>query len=182
MNYEWFILQILSGKENIVKENIEKMLKIYDLVDYVKEVIFFKEKYQQIRKGEKVTKYKKLFPGYLFIHIALFDDEKKLDKSLWNRIRYCEGVINFLGKGHPNRISQKEIIELKSKVSEAEETNVISIPFKLGEKVKIKNGPFESYEGEVSVIDKQKGRLQVNVNIFDRLTPVDVEYWQVEKV
>jgi transcriptional antiterminator NusG len=181
MQSQWFVLHTLSGQELKVKESIEKRLKTEEMGDYIEEVLVPMEKVAEVRGGKKTVTTRKLYPGYVFVHMTLLDDSKRLIEKPWYFIRDTQGIIGFVGGDRPSPTSQEEIDYIKAQISESEDTEKPKVNFEVGETVKINDGPFLNFSGAIEEIDPARGKLKVNVNIFGRSTPVELEYWQVEK-
>ncbi len=181
MQSQWFVLHTLSGQELKVKESIEKRLKTEEMGDYIEEVLVPMEKVAEVRGGKKTVTTRKLYPGYVFVRMTLLDDSKRLIEKPWYFIRDTQGIIGFVGGDRPSPASQEEIDYIKAQISESEDTEKPKVNFEVGETVKINDGPFLNFSGAIEEIDPARGKLKVNVNIFGRSTPVELEYWQVEK-
>lgn len=180
MQNEWFIVQTLSGQEQKVKESIEKRVKTDEMQDFVKEVLVPMEKVVDVRGGKKTVTSRKLWPGYVFVDMILLDDERRVIEKPWYFIRETQGVIGFLSDP-PQPTPTDEVEAIKVQISVSEETEKPKVNFEVGETIKINNGPFLNFSGVIEEIDPERGKLKVTVNIFGRNTPVELEYWQVEK-
>ncbi len=179
---QWFVVNTLSGHENKVKNTIEKHLRAEaDIKVY--EIMIPTEKVSEVRQGKKTTTTRKFFPGYMLIRMDLYDPEtRKLDEKAWYFVRQTQGVIGFVGSGdHPSPLSSKEVDALLQQSEGVEERPRPKINFELGELVRIKDGAFENFEGTVQGIDQERGKLNILVSIFGRSTPVELEFWQVER-
>ena len=179
MPSQWFIIQTLSGQEHKVKDSIEKRIKTEEMQDYVKEVLVPMEKVVEVRNQKKTVTNRKLWPGYVFVDMVLYDDNKLIEMP-WYFIRETQGVIGFLSDP-PQPTPNEEVEAIKVQISVSEETEKPKVNFAVGETVKINNGPFLNFSGVIEEIDPARGKLKVTVNIFGRNTPVELEYWQVEK-
>ena len=180
MNSQWFIIQTLSGQEHKVKESIEKRVKTDEMHDYVKEVLVPMEKVVEVRNQKKTVSNRKLWPGYVFLDMILLDEEKRVIEKPWYFIRETQGVIGFLSDP-PVPTPTDEVEAIKAQISASEETEKPKVNFAVAETIKINNGPFLNFSGVIEEIDPERGKLKVTVNIFGRNTPVELEYWQVEK-
>ncbi|MDE3098269.1 MAG: transcription termination/antitermination factor NusG [Verrucomicrobiota bacterium] len=180
MRNQWFIVQTLSGQEQKVKESIEKRVKTEEMQDFVKEVLVPMEKVVEVRNQKKTVTSRKLWPGYVFVDMALLDEERRLIEKSWYFIKETQGVIGFLSDP-PQPTPTEEVEAIKAQISASEETEKPKVNFEAGETVKINNGPFLNFSGVIEEIDPERGKLKVTVNIFGRNTPVELEYWQVEK-
>lgn len=178
---QWFVLHTLSGQEQKVKDSIEKRLKLEEMGEYIREVLVPMEKVAEVRNGKKTVTNRKLYPGYVFVEMELLDEGKRIIEKPWYFIRDTQGIIGFVGGERPSPASAEEISSIKSQISDAEETERPKVNFDIGETVKINDGPFLSFGGVIEEIDPDRGKLKVTVNIFGRNTPVELEYWQVEK-
>ncbi len=181
MAAQWFVLHTLSGQEQKVRDSIEKRLKIEELEEYIHEVLVPMEKIAEVRNGKKTVSQRKLFPGYIFINVDLYDENKRLIEKPWYFIRDTQGIIGFVGGDRPSPTPAKEIETIKEQIADSEDTERPKVNFEVGETIKINDGPFLNFSGVIEEIDPERGKLKVTVNIFGRNTPVDLEYWQVEK-
>ena len=180
MRNQWFIIQTLSGQEHKVKESIEKRVKTDEMQDYVKEVLVPMEKVVEVRNQKKTVSNRKLWPGYVFVDMVLLDENNRVIEQPWYFIRETQGVIGFLSDT-PQPTPSEEVEAIKAQISISEDTEKPKVNFAVGETVKINNGPFLNFSGVIEEIDPERGKLKVTVNIFGRNTPVELEYWQVEK-
>ena len=191
MRNQWFIIQTLSGQENKVKDSIEKRVKTDEMQDFVKEVLVPMEKVVEVRNQKKTVSSRKLWPGYVFVDmvlldennriIVLLDEERRIIEKPWYFIKETQGVIGFVGGEPPVPTPTDEVEQIKNQISQSEETEKPKVNFAVGETIKINNGPFLNFSGVIEEIDPTRGKLKVTVNIFGRNTPVELEYWQVEK-
>ena len=181
MKTQWFVIHTLSGQEQKVKESIEKRLKAEEMGEYIKEVLVPMEKVAEVRSGKKTVSTRKLYPGYVFIDMALLDENNRVVERPWYFIRDTPGIIGFVGGDRPTPTSADEIESIKAQISESEDTEKPKVHFDVGETIKINDGPFLNFSGVIEEIEPERGKLKVTVNIFGRNTPVELEYWQVEK-
>ena len=181
MRSQWFIIQTLSGQEHKVKESIEKRVKSEEMQDCVKEVLVPMEKVVEVRNQKKTVSTRKLWPGYVFVDMVLLDETRRLIEKPWYFIRDTQGIIGFVGGERPSPASAEEMEFIKAKISESEDSERPKVNFEVGETVKINDGPFLNFSGVIEEIEPNRGKLKVTVNIFGRSTPVELEYWQVEK-
>jgi transcriptional antiterminator NusG len=180
MSNQWFIIQTLSGQEHKVKDSIEKRVKTDEMQDFVKEVLVPMEKVVEVRNQKKTVSNRKLWPGYVFVDMVLLDEERRVIEKPWYFIRETQGVIGFLSDP-PQPTPSDEVEAIKAQISASEETEKPKVNFAVAETIKINNGPFLNFSGVIEEIDPERGKLKVTVNIFGRNTPVELEYWQVEK-
>jgi transcription termination/antitermination protein NusG len=181
MQNQWFVIHTLAGQELKVKDSIEKRLKPEEMTEFIREVLVPMEKVAEVRGGKKTVTTRKLHPGYVYIDIALLDENKRLLDRPWYFIRETPGIIGFVGGERPIPVSEDEIKVIKDQVSDAEDVERPKVHFDVGETIKINDGPFLNFSGVIEEVDPEKGKLKVTVNIFGRNTPVELEYWQVEK-
>jgi len=178
---QWFALHTLSGQENKVKNYIEKFKKAEELDDFIFEVLLPTEVVSEVKGGKKSTKVRKLYPGYVFINMCLYDEEKKVVIKPFYFVKDAAGVIGFVGGDHPAPLRQAEIDEIKARVEAASGKEVPKVTFDVGEEVKITDGAFANLTGRVDEVDPARGKLKISVSIFGRFTPVELEYWQVQR-
>jgi transcriptional antiterminator NusG len=181
MKSQWFVIHTLSGQEQKVKESIEKRLKAEEMGEYINEVLVPMEKVAEVRSGKKTVSTRKLHPGYVYIDLALVDENRRILEKPWYFIRDTPGIIGFVGGDRPIPVTPEEIAVIKEQVSESEDTERPKVHFDVGETIKINDGPFLNFSGVIEEIEPDRGKLKVTVNIFGRNTPVELEYWQVEK-
>lgn len=181
MQSQWFVIHTLSGQEQKVKDSIEKRLKAEEMGEYIKEVLVPMEKVAEVRGGKKTVSTRKLHPGYVYIDMALLDEGRRVLDKPWYFIRETPGIIGFVGGERPIAVTPDEIAVIKATVSESEDTERPKVNFTVGETIKINDGPFLNFSGVIEEIEPERGKLKVTVNIFGRNTPVELEYWQVEK-
>ena len=171
----WYIVQAYSGFEKKVVETIKDQLKKHNLSENLEEILVPTHQVTEVKKGKRTKKEKKFFPGYVLIKI-------ELTKQIYHMIKNLQKVSGFLGSADkPTPISDDEIKRILGQVSETAISQKTGISFEIGEKVKVCDGPFASFNGLIEEIDEEKSRLNVSVSIFGRPTPVDLEFNQVEK-
>jgi transcription termination/antitermination protein NusG len=179
---QWYVVQVLSGMEKKVQENMIKRIKTDEMGDLIFNVLIPTEKVQEIKRGKRSETTRKFFPGYIIVNMHLLDEENKPVDRTWYFIRETNGVLGFAGnRNQPSPMPRKEVEALLAQVNDREDTIKPKIEFEIGDKVKVADGPFENQNGIVEEIDPERGKLRVSVSIFGRETPVELEYWQVEK-
>jgi len=178
---QWFALHTLSGQENKVKAYIEKFKKAEELDDQIFEVLLPTEVVSEVKNGKKSTKVRKLYPGYVFIQMNLYDEDRKLINKPWYFVKEVAGVIGFVGGEHPAALRQAEIDEIRARIEAANGKEVPKVQYAVGEEVKITDGQFANLTGRIDEIFPERGKLKVSVSIFGRFTPVELEYWQVQR-
>ena len=181
MPNEWYTIQTLSGQEMKAEKSLRKRIIEEEMGEYIDEILLPMEKVVEVRAGTKKVSQRKLYPGYIFIQMKLYDEEKRLLPTPWDFVRNTQGIIGFLGGERPIATPTEEIEAIKTQITEAEESEKPRVNFEIGEVVKINDGPFQNYTGAVEEIDAEAGKLKVTIDIFGRSTPVELEYWQVEK-
>ncbi len=179
---QWYVVHVLSGQEGRVKERILRQRETEEMGDYIFDVLVPTETVSEIRKGKKTSSKKKFFPGYIIVNMYLFTEDNQLVEKTWYFIKEMEGVIGFAGtKDRPIPMRQREVEGMLSQIQERQDGARPAISFEVGDTVKVADGPFQSQNGIVEEIDPEKGKLRVAVTIFGRSTPVELEYWQVER-
>lgn len=178
---QWFVVHTLSGQENKVRDSILRQLEIEAEDIPVYEAYIPIEKVSEVRQGKKTTTTRKFFPGYILVRMDLYNAEtKQIDEKSWYFIKNIQGVIGFIGGGNkPMPLSDLEVADLLHQVNVEEEKVKPKIAFEIGEAVRIKDGAFENFEGNIQEIDNERGKLKLMVSIFGRSTPVELEFWQV---
>jgi transcriptional antiterminator NusG len=177
----WFAVQTLSNQEAKVKRYIEKFLRIEELEESIFEILMPVETVTEIKNSQKIQKQRKFYPGYIFVHMCLYDEEHNLLQKPWAFVRNAEGVIGFVGGDKPTPLKQEEMDRIINQVQESKGKEIPKIQFHVGDMVKITDGPFLNLTGKVDEVDPSRGKLKVSVSIFGRFTPVELEYWQVER-
>ena len=181
MDKQWFVIHTLTGQENNVRESIMRRLKQEEMTEFIDEVVIPTEKVSEVKKGVKSTSTRKFFPGYVLVHIALYDENKQLRDKAWYFVRETPGLIGFIGGEKPVPLRQGEVDVILNQVEEKKEKVKPKITFEPGETIKIVDGPFLNFNGVVEEIDPDRGKLKVSVAIFGRSAPVELEFWQVER-
>jgi transcriptional antiterminator NusG len=176
--FDWYVIRVQSGREDTLSSKILKKLKLAGHDHFVRSVVVPKQKISEVRDGKKRVREMKLYPGYFFMEMQLVEE-------IWYLLRDTPGVGDFVGGGaKPIPMTATEVKRLLDVLEERErdEPPEIKIEVDKNDTVKIKEGPFENFEGVVEEVHPAKGQVRVMVTIFGRETPVDLEYWQVEKV
>ena len=188
---QWFVLHTLTGQENKAQKSIEARVKLERMEEYIGRCVTPTERVTEKKDGRKRTITKKFFPGYVLAELALYDEAKGLDENgkkaiferTWQFLRETPGVIGFVGGDRPQPLKQSEVDSiLLDRPSTGAMAERPKVDFSVDETVKINDGAFMGLTGQVSMVDPDKGKLKVEVAVFGRKVPVDVEYWQVEKV
>ena len=174
---DWYILKVQSNREDSIRETLQRRIAMQGMDSWFGEVVVPKEQVTEFKSGKKRVVWRKLYPGYILVNMILNDET-------WFLVRETGGIGDFTGSGgKPSPMLPQDVKKLLNKGEEkAEETPKLKINFKKGDRVKINEGTFENFEGEVEQIDEANGRVTVMLSIFGRSTPVDIEYWQIETV
>jgi transcriptional antiterminator NusG len=176
----WFVLRVPSNLENRMRDKLKQRLANEELEAFVPSVLVPTESVSEIKGGKKKVVQRKLYPGYLMVEMQL-DDENKIPEPVWFLIRETAGIGDFVGADRtPVPMDEHEVERILSGMRTTDERPALRINFKVGDRVKINEGPFESYNGVVDEVNEAKGMVRVIVTIFGRETPVELEYWQVE--
>ena len=172
---DWYILKVQSNRERSIADALRRKVAIEGLSKYCDQIIVPTEKVTEFKGGKKKIVERKLYPGYIVVHMHITDDT-------WFAVRETSGVGDFTGAGgKPTPMLASEVARIvQTEAEETTESPKLDIKFAAGDKVKVKEGNFESFEGEVGTIDEASGRVTVMINIFGRSTPVELEYWQIE--
>ncbi|OIO60728.1 MAG: transcription termination/antitermination factor NusG [Verrucomicrobia bacterium CG_4_10_14_3_um_filter_43_23] len=181
-DYRWYAIQTLSNQEGKVKLYLDKFIEIEKMDEWIKEVLVPTETVAEVKAGKKSSRVRKFYPGYAFIHMKLYDEDNKILQAPWLFVKNTQGVINFVGGERPVPLKEDEIDRILSQVREAEGKEVPKVQYEMGQTVKINDGPFLNLTGRIDEIDPERGKLKVSVSIFGRFTPVELEYWQVDRV
>ena len=178
-----YVLRVASNKEEKICEALERKVKIEALEDHVARILLPTVKEKRIKGGKAKVVERKLFPGYVFVEMAT-EPDGSIPEHVWFMVKETMGVGDFIGSdGKPTPMEEHDA----DKVLEAAQRSAAgeadaAVPYSKGDRVKIREGAFENFEGDVDSIDEKSGIVTVLVTIFGRATPVDVEYWQLERV
>lgn len=174
---DWYILKVQSNRERTIAEALERKMRIEGYDKYFDQVIVPTEKVTEFKGGKKKVVERKLYPGYIVVHMHINDDT-------WFAVRETSGVGDFTGAGgKPTPMLASEVAKIvQTEEEETSDAPKLDIKFAVGDKIKVKEGNFENFEGEVAKIDEASGRVTVLIHIFGRSTQVELEYWQIEAV
>ena len=176
MAQRWYVIHVYSGFERKVAQSIREQALQKGLQDEITEVLVPTEEVVEMRRGSKVSSERKFFPGYVMVKMNMSDES-------WHLVTDTAKVTGFLGSaGRPSPISDREADHLLRQIKEGVERPKPSVTFEIGEQVRVCDGPFASFNGNVEEVDEEKARVKVSVSIFGRSTPVELEYGQVEKL
>lgn len=177
-NLVWYVLKVQSSREDTIRDALERRVKIQGLQRYFGRIVVPTEKITEIRNNKKRIVERKTYPGYIMV-------EMELNEKTWFTVRETPGVGDFVGAhGTPTKMTEAEVskmLNLEEKAKD-EKTPQVRIDVERGDRVKIKDGPFENFEGTVEEVIEARGLVKVMLIIFNRPTPVDLEYWQVERI
>ncbi len=176
MASRWYIIHVYSGFEQKVKDAVLEQAEQKGLTNLFEDVLVPSEEVVEVRRGKKVSTDRKFFPGYVLIKMDLNDET-------WSLVRNTAKVTGFLGAGgRPSPIPDAEAERIQAQMLEGVEHPRMSVSFVSGDRIRVTDGPFSTFEGVVEEVDDHKGRLTVSVSIFGRSTPVELEYSQVERI
>ena len=170
----WYTLRVISGKESKIKDNILFELDYKELSTEVNNILIPSENIVEMREGKKKVKNKVFFPGYILIEMSDSKEAKYL-------IENTDGVMNFVGSnGEPQTLKEHEITRILGEVEGREGREVVIAPYKVGDSVKVTDGPFADFTGFVNEVNNEKQKVKVSVSIFGRPTPIELNFLQVE--
>lgn len=176
MAKQWFVLRVASGQEDRVRRGLEARVKAGALEERIPRILVPTESVTEMRGGKRRTVKRKIYPGYVLV-------EMEMDEPTWFLIRETPGVGDFIGAhGKPEPMAQEEVEKLIGQVEKETEKPKLKIEFQKGDAVKIREGPFEGYDGVVDEVDPKKGTVRVIITVFNRPTSVELGYWQVEAI
>jgi transcription termination/antitermination protein NusG len=181
-HHQWYVVHVLSGKEQQVYKRILRNIEAEEMGDRVFEVILPTELVSEVRSGKKLERKKKFYPGYIIVNMELLRLDGSLVEDSWYFIKDTDGVIGFAGtKDKPIPMRQRDVEAMLNQIKEREQGSRPAVRFRVGDAIKVIDGPFQSQDGIVEEIDEERGKLHVSVSIFGRETPVELEFWQVER-
>ncbi len=175
MGKEWYIVHTYSGFEARVKESLAQRAEAAGMTDLIEEVLIPTEEVVEVKEGKKTRSKKKFFPGYVLVRMELTDDT-------WHVVKNTPKVTGFVGTGNkPVPLKEEEVERIMNQVTVAAEKPKPKLEFRINETVRIIDGPFSNFTGEVEEVNDDRSTLKVMVTIFGRATPVELEFLQVEK-
>jgi len=174
---DWYILKVQSNREDSIAAGLQRRVKMAGLDDFFQEIIVPVEMVTEFKGGKKKVVKKKLYPGYIVVHMIINDET-------WFLVRETTGIGDFTGAaGQPTPMLPSEVARIIPEEDDEEtQEPKLQIGVGVGDRVKINEGTFENFEGDVDAIDEMNGRVTVMINIFGRSTPVELEHWQIEKL
>lgn len=177
MEKNWYVVHTYSGYENKVKTNLEKRVESMGMTDKIFRVVVPEEEETEIKNGKKKVVKRKVFPGYVLVELVMTDDS-------WYVVRNTPGVTGFVGSAgsgsKPTPLLPEEVTVLLKRMGVEEKR--VDVDYEIGETVRVKEGPFANFTGNVEELDKDKAKLKVLVNMFGRDTPVELDFAQIEKI
>ena len=179
----WYVLRVASNMEDRVRDALERKVRIESLESRIGRILVPTQREKRMKGGAAKVFHRKLYPGYVFVEMAT-EPDGRIPENVWFLIKETTGVGDFIGSGgKPSPMKMPEIEKMLAAALQKDETpELANLNFKPGDKVKVKEGPFENFEGVVDEINSHKGTVRVIVTIFGRQTPIEIEYWQVELV
>lgn len=174
MDKKWYVVHTLSGQEYRVKEMLQNNIQSEGLQEQISDILIPTENVSEVKGGKKIITTRKFFPGYILVQMAF-------DENSWSVIKHTPGVIGFVGSGSPVPLHEDEVKDILEQIELKKEKVKPKVIFEKGETVKVTDGPFVNMGGNVDEVYPEKGKLKVLISIFGRTTPVELEYWQVER-
>lgn len=172
----WYVVHTQTGSEDKAKVSLENKINAEELQDFITKVVIPTEQISEIRSGKKRISQRKFFPGYLLV-------EMELNEKTYFCIKSTPGVTGFIGLGKkPMPLPQSDVDNILKRTEESTTKPLPKTIFEKGEQVRVLEGPFMNFNGTIDEIHPERGKLKVSVSIFGRATPVELEYWQVEKI
>jgi transcription termination/antitermination protein NusG len=176
MNKRWYVVHVFSGMEKSVHKALMERIEIAGLGNHFGQVLIPSEEVVEVKGGQKTISERRIFPGYILIEMELTDET-------WHLVKNTNRVTGFLGGAgnRPSAISAKEVEKIMSQMEEGVEKPKPKVLFEVGELVRVKDGPFTDFNGNVEDVNYDKSKVRVSVAIFGRATPVELDFSQVEK-
>ncbi|OHB61939.1 MAG: transcription termination/antitermination factor NusG [Planctomycetes bacterium RBG_13_46_10] len=179
---QWYVLRVAANKEMQVREALAQKVENESLTDIIGRIEVPVEQIKRIRGGKQTVHKRKLYPGYVFMEMDTTEGGRVPDRA-WFMIKATSSVGDFIGtEGIPTPMRDTDVAKMLLEAEKPEEAPSIKVEFQKGDQIKIREGAFENFEGVVDSIDAERGIVKVIVTIFGRSTPLDIEYWQIEKL
>ncbi len=179
---QWYVLRVQSNKEMLVKEALLQKVQLEELSEIIGRIEVPVEQVKRIRGSKQTVHTRKLYPGYVFMEMEPSEDGRVKEKA-WFMIKETSGVGDFIStEGVPTPMRDTDVAKMLLEAEKPEDAPSIKVEFQKGDQIKIREGAFENFEGVVDSIDPERGVVKVIVTIFGRSTPLDIEYWQIEKL
>ncbi|RYZ63727.1 MAG: transcription termination/antitermination factor NusG [Proteobacteria bacterium] len=177
----FYVLRVASNKEDKVRESLVRKVKIEGLEDRVARILVPTERVRSMKGGVKKEADRKLYPGYVFIELQTEADGRIPDK-VWFMIKETDGVGDFIGSnGKPSPMTPRDQAKMLEEAEKPDDAPSLKTEYKKDDRVKVRDGPFENFEGQVEEILADQGKVRIITSIFGRPTPLELEYWQIEK-
>lgn len=185
MSKQWYILRVGTNREEKVKRNLWARAQTNDLTDKISNLLVVTERVTEIKSGQRRTVERKVYPGYVMAEIETLEDGT-IPPEVWHLIRETPGQIKFVGTldkpEKPQPMLPEEVTKMLRQVEMLQtQPETIAVDFEKGDHVRVKEGSFENFQGTVEEVHPEKGLVKVTVMVFGRPTPIDFEYWKVEK-
>jgi transcriptional antiterminator NusG len=174
MANKWYVVHTMSGQERKVKANLEARIEAEEMGEFISRVLIPTENVSEVKAGKKRISTRLFYPGYILVEMEMAD-------RTWHFVRQTGGVLGFLGDKDPIPLLNEEVQEVLGQIEDKKEKVKPKVMFEVGETVKVTEGPFVNFNGVIEESNPEKGKLRVMVTIFGRSTPVELEYWQVER-
>lgn len=179
---QFFVLRVASNKEDQVREKLARKVKIEGLEGYVGRILVPTERVRTMKAGVRKESDRKLYPGYVFVELEL-DKDGRIPDKVWFMIKETEGVGDFIGSnGKPSAMTPRDQSKMLEEAERPDEEASLKTEYKKDDKIKVTNGAFINFEGHVDEIIPDKGMVRIITTIFGRPTPLELEYWQIEKM
>lgn len=176
MAKKWYVIHAQTGSEEKVKSSIERRVEANNMKDFISRVLIPIEQVSEVKEGKKKISQRKFFPGYMLVEMEMTDET-------WYLVKNTPGVTGFIGeRAKPVALKEEEVQTILKQTEERKVKPAPKVIFEKGESVRVIDGPFTNFNGVIEEINPDKGKLKVSVTIFGRSTPVELEYWQVERV
>lgn len=181
----WYVVRVLSGREESVRDNLIRRIKAEGLEERIPQVVVPVERVTEVKGGKKRVTNRKIYPGYLLLEAELGEpgSAEPTDQKVWYTLHETPGFGDFVGgRNQPSPMSDEEVRSILERMEASAEAPRMAVKIKRGDLVRIKEGPFEGFDGSVEEVLDSKGLLRISVTIFGRATSVEIEHWQVEPV
>jgi transcriptional antiterminator NusG len=176
MTKKWFVIHTYSGHENKVKNNLERAIKNAGMEDKFGRILVAMEEHAEMRDGQRVVTKRKTFPSYVIVEMVLDSETQVI-------VAGVPGVTRFVGSGQdPVPLNEEEVDRILGRLDTTKPREPLEVPYKVGEHVKVTDGPFTDFTGVVDEVNGERGKLKVMVSIFGRATPVELDFLQVNPV
>ena len=173
---KWYVVHTQTGSEEKARAGLESKIATSDLKNFIEQVVVPTEQVSEVRRGKKRISERKFFPGYLLIKMDM-------TKESWYLVKSIPGITGFIGPGQrPTPITDSEVNSILQRTEDTETKPTPKVSYDIGESIRISQGPFANFNGQVTEAHPERGKLKVSVSIFGRSTLVELEYWQVEKL